>query len=253
MLMGDVCTRGCRFCAVTSGNPRGWLDPLEPKKIAAAVGELQLNYVVLTSVDRDDLPDGGANHFAQTIRATRTAHPAVLIEVLIPDFCGNEGAICQILDARPNVIAHNIETTEALTPIVRDQRAGYDQSLEVLRSIKERNPQVFTKSSIMLGLGESRDAVLRTLRDLRDVGVDILTLGQYLQPTPKHLQVREFVHPETFDEYRVLGEEMGFLYVASGPLVRSSYRAGEYFVANLVRQNRPAHPDRSWPSPLNAS
>lgn len=238
MLMGDTCTRGCRFCAVKTGNPRQFLDKDEPLKIAEAVAEMNLDYVVLTSVDRDDLPDGGAEHFAQTIRAIKQAQPKVIVEVLIPDFQNNIDSINQIIDAKPEVIAHNIETVSRLTRRVRDVRSTYPQSLSVLQKIKEIDPSRFTKSSIMLGLGESTQEIIETMKDLRQVGVDVLTLGQYLQPSRKHIAVEEFVTPDQFDSLGKEAENLGFLYVASGPLVRSSYKAGEFFIRNIIEQSR---------------
>ncbi len=236
MLMGDVCTRGCRFCAVTSGHPHGRLDPLEPWKVARVLGRWGLDYVVLTSVARDDLPDGGAGHFAQTVRAIKQQHPHMLVEVLIPDFQGDLDALRQVVEAEPDVIGHNVETVQRLTSRVRDRRAGYRQSLKVLQAVKEMDPTRYTKSSSMVGLGETEAEVVQTMRDLRAVGVDFLTIGQYLRPTQKHLPVREYVPPEQFERYRKLGEELGFLYVAAGPLVRSSYRAGEFFIASMIRR-----------------
>jgi len=238
MLMGDTCTRGCRFCMVKSGNPHGALDAFEPLKIAKTIASLGLRYVVITSVDRDDLPDGGASHFAATITAIRHHNPDVIVEVLIPDFQGNIDYVRMILDADPEVVAHNVETTELLTPQVRDPRARYRQSLNVLKSIKDVKSTVFSKSSIMLGLGETEDDLLLTMRDLREANVDILTLGQYLRPTKGHIPVSEYVAPERFQHYRLLAEDMGFLYVAAGPFVRSSYRAGEFFLDALIRKNR---------------
>ncbi len=235
MLLGDVCTRGCRFCNVTSGRP-GPLDPLEPWKVAQVVGDWGLDYIVLTSVDRDDLPDGGASHFARTIRAIKTRSPQIRVEVLIPDFQGDEKALRQIVEARPDVIDHNVETVERLTPKVRDRRAKYRQSLSVLANVKALDSTRYTKSSIMLGLGETEAELCQTLGDLRAVGVDILTLGQYLQPTKRHLNVVEYVHPKRFAHYQKLAESLGFLYVAAGPLVRSSYRAGEFFIEGLLRK-----------------
>ena len=235
MLMGDTCTRGCRFCMVNSGNPHGQLDPFEPIKVAKTIADLGLRYVVITSVDRDDLPDGGANHFASTIRAIKQHDPGVITEVLIPDFQGNLNDVKKIVDAGPEVMAHNIETTEPLTPKVRDPRATYPQSLKVLKGIKELNPSGYSKSSIMLGLGEQESDLIGTMKDLRGVNVDILTLGQYLKPSKGHIPVTEFVSPERFDYFKRIAEELGFLYVASGPFVRSSYRAGEFFVEALVR------------------
>ncbi len=240
MLMGDVCTRGCRFCAVASGNPRGNLDVGEPTKVASAVAELGLRYVVLTSVDRDDLPDGGASHFARTIREIKTRDPDVLVEALIPDFQGELEDVRTVVDAGPDVLDHNLETIRRLQASVRDRRANYEQSLQVLQGAKTMRTGLFTKSSLMLGLGETHDEVLEAMRDLRANGVDILTLGQYLRPTNWHLPVHEYVSPEQFDSLREEGEEMGFVYVAAGPLVRSSYRAGEYFLEKVIRDHRAA-------------
>jgi lipoic acid synthetase len=244
MLMGDTCTRGCRFCMVKSGNPHGALDAFEPLKIAKTTAALGLRYVVITSVDRDDLPDGGASHFGATIRAIKHHNPDVIVEVLIPDFQGNIDDVKTILEASPEVVAHNIETTESLTPKVRDPRAKYRQSLNVLKSIKDLKSTVCSKSSIMLGLGETEGDLLTTIRDLREVNVDILTLGQYLRPTKGHVPVSEYVAPERFQHYRQVAEDMGFLYVAAGPFVRSSYRAGEFFLDALIRKNGRGHSRR---------
>ncbi len=238
MLMGDTCTRGCRFCAVTSGNPHGVLDLDEPKKVAMALAEMDLTYVVLTSVDRDDLADGGAGHFAKTVREIKARRPDMLVETLIPDFQGDLEAVRVIVDSGVDVLDHNIETVERLQGTVRDRRAGYAQSLKVLRGAKEMRPELFTKSSIMLGLGETRAEVLAAMRDLRANGVDIVTVGQYLRPSTWHLAVQEYVPPAVFDELRVAGESMGFAYVAAGPLVRSSYRAGEFFLEKVVRERK---------------
>lgn len=240
MLMGDTCTRGCRFCAVKTARKGQPLDPAEPQKIAESVAAMQLDYVVLTSVDRDDLPDQGAGHFAATITALKQAHPRVLTEVLIPDFRGDQQAMRSLLAAQPEVIAHNLETVRRLTPLVRDRKATYQQSLDVLQWFKQADPSRFTKSALMVGLGESEAEILEAMDDLRAVGVDILTIGQYLQPTRKHLPVHEFIPPEQFERLRELGEAKGFLFVASGPLVRSSYRAGEFFVRNLIEQQTSA-------------
>ncbi|MGE5047371.1 MAG: lipoyl synthase, partial [Deltaproteobacteria bacterium] len=231
MLMGDVCTRGCRFCDVNSGTPAP-LDPLEPRHLAEAVGRLGLDYLVVTSVNRDELPDGGASHFAQAIVELRRAAPRTLVEVLTPDFQGSREALQMIADAQPTVAAHNVETVERLTPRVRDRRAGYAQSLEVLDFYKRAGMR--TKSSIMLGLGESRDEVVQAMRDLRGVGCDILTLGQYLRPSEKHLPVTEFVRPDVFADLEQEGLRLGFRFVAAGPLVRSSYKAGEFFIQRWV-------------------
>ncbi|MBI4257896.1 MAG: lipoyl synthase, partial [Thaumarchaeota archaeon] len=238
MIMGDTCTRACRFCNVKTGNPGKWLDPYEPIMVAKALSRLDLEYIVVTSVDRDDLPDGGASHFAGTIRAIKQEKPELILEVLIPDFRADHDALKRVVDAGPEVIAHNIETTESLTPRVRDRRANYQQSLKVLSIIKSLNPDIYTKSSIMLGLGEAEEEVVQTMIDLRSVGVDFLTIGQYLKPgsSLRFLEVQEYVPPQRYEYFRAKGEEMGFLYVASGPLVRSSYRAGEFYMASIIRR-----------------
>ena len=238
MLMGDTCTRGCRFCAVASGNPHGVLDLDEPRKVAIALSELDLTYVVLTSVDRDDLPDGGASHFARTVSEIKARSPDMIVEALIPDFQGDLDAVRTVVDAGVDVLDHNVETVERLQARVRDRRANYRQSLAVLEGAKGMREGVFTKSSIMLGLGETEEEVTQTMRDLRAAGVDILTVGQYLRPSTWHLAVEEYVPPTTFDRYREIGESMGFLYVASGPLVRSSYRAGEFFLEKVIHARR---------------
>ncbi len=233
MLMGDRCSRGCNFCDVETGGMEA-LDPDEPVNVADAVAEIGLDYVVLTSVDRDDLPDQGAGHFAETIRAIKERDPSILVETLIPDFQGEAALVQQIIDAGPDVIAHNIETVDRLQWPVRDRRAGYEQSLSVLRQIADSS-DAFAKTSIMLGVGEYDHEVYQTLADLRAVGVDVVTLGQYLQPSRSHLEVAEFVHPDVFDTWqRVAEEELGFAYCASGPMVRSSYRAGELFVESVL-------------------
>jgi lipoic acid synthetase len=212
------------------------LDLFEPVKIARAIAELGLRYVVITSVDRDDLSDGGAEHFASTVKAIKKHDSNVVTEVLIPDFRGDEDCIRKIVDAKPEVIAHNIETTATLTPKIRDQRATYKQSLQVLKSIKQLDRGVYSKTSIMLGLGETEDDLIKTMKDLREVDVNILTLGQYLRPSKGHIPVVEFVSVSQFEYFKEIAEEMGFLYVASGPLVRSSYRAADFFVEALIRQ-----------------
>jgi lipoic acid synthetase len=222
---------------VSSGNPHGSLDVFEPVKVAQTIADLGLRYVVITSVDRDDLPDGGAAHFASTIKAIKQRDANVITEVLIPDFQGDKDSIRKVAEAGPEVIAHNIETTEVLTPTVRDPRATYKQSLSVLKAIKEIKPTVCSKTSIMLGLGETDEDLVRTMLDLRSVDVDILTLGQYLRPSKGHIPVSEYVSPGKFDHYKRVAEETGFLYVASGPFVRSSYRAGEFFMEALIRKN----------------
>ena len=237
MVMGDTCTRGCRFCAVKTAKHPEALDPEEPRNVATAIREMDLDYVVITSVDRDDVADAGASHFAAVIRETRAANPRTMIEVLIPDFGGNVHHLLQVVEAEPEVIAHNVETVERLTHPVRDRRAGYRTSLDVLRNVKTIDPARRTKSSLMVGLGETVDEMRRAMADLRDVGCDFLTVGQYLQPTKKHLPVVEFVHPDVFAEYERIGLELGFIYVASGPLVRSSYKAGEFFIKRYLEQH----------------
>lgn len=241
MLLGDICTRGCKFCAVTTGNPKMQLDPHEPEKIAKTVKDMSLKYIVLTSVDRDDLPDQGAPHFARTVQLTKMLSPHMIIEVLTPDWRGNDECIQTIALSGAEVLAHNVETVERLQKKVRDPRATYAQSLEVLEKYKKvgesRGKSVVTKSSLMLGLGERDDEILQTMKDLLDVGVQVLTFGQYLQPTQRHLPVENFVSPEKFNEWARVGEEMGFAYVASGPLVRSSYKAGEYFIEKILRKD----------------
>jgi lipoyl synthase len=225
MLMGAVCTRACRFCSVDTGNPRGWLDPDEPENAARSVELMKLKYVVLTSVDRDDLPDGGAGHYAACIRAIRRRNPATAVEALTPDFQGVLADIETVVDSGLDVFAQNIETVRRLTHPVRDPRAGYEQTLRVLAHAKRHRAAVLTKSSLMLGLGESEPEIEQTLNDLRAAGVDIVTLGQYLRPTANHLPVQRYVTPAEFDRYRASALSLGFLECVSGPLVRSSYRA----------------------------
>lgn len=241
MLMGEVCTRGCRFCNVKTGNPKGKLDHEEPRKVAEALSKMSLDYVVLTSVDRDDLPDEGSGHFAKTVALLKELTPNLIVEVLTPDFKGREEYIAKIVDAGPDVFAHNVETVERLQKRVRDPRANYAQSLRVLEFVKERDSSRHTKTSIMLGLGESDEEVRATLRDLRAVDCDVVTFGQYLQPQKRHLPVEAFVTPEKFAEWQREAEDMGFLYVASGPLVRSSYRAGEFFMKGMIEKKRKVH------------
>ncbi len=229
MVLGSVCTRACKFCAVDTGNPKGWLDPLEPLHVAQAVAEMGLKYVVLTSVDRDDLPDGGASHFAEVVRQIKRLDASVKVETLTPDFQGNLADVETVLQGGQDVFANNLETVRRLTPRVRDPRAGYDQTLRVLEHAKKVRPEVLTKSSLMLGLGESDEEIRQAMRDLRAVGVDILTLGQYLRPTQHHLPVERYVTPEEFALYQDWGYQEGFMEVFSGPLVRSSYRAERVF------------------------
>lgn len=235
MLLGHTCTRGCRFCAVTTGNPRGAVDPREPEHVARAIASIGLKYVVLTMVDRDDLLDGGAAHVARTVVGLRQRQPSLLLETLVGDFQGRMRDVDVVMDAGPDVFAHNVEVPRRLTPLIRDQRCTYDHSLAVLRHAKERAPDRLTKSSIMVGVGETDDEVDETLVDLRAAGVDIVTLGQYLRPTEKHAPVDRYVTPETFEAYEGRGKALGFRYVASGPLVRSSYHAAEAFVSAELR------------------
>ena len=225
MLMGSVCTRACRFCAVDTGNPNGWLDADEPAAAAESVRLMGLRYVVLTSVDRDDLPDGGASHYAACVRAIKRQNPATAVEALTPDFGGDADAVATVATAGLEVFAQNLETVRRLTRRVRDPRAGYQQTLDVLAIAKSTEPRLLTKSSLMVGLGETAGELRRAMADLRDHDVDLLTLGQYLRPTAHHLPVERWVHPDEFAEYREMGLSLGFVEVASGPLVRSSYRA----------------------------
>jgi len=229
MLMGAVCTRACRFCAVDTGNPQGWLDAQEPENTARTVALMKLDYVVLTSVNRDDLPDGGAKHYADSICAIKARCPQTKVEALTPDFQGVFKDIEVLLDSGVDVFAQNVETVERLTHPVRDNRAGYWQTLNVLAYAKKYRPDVLTKTSLMLGLGETDEEIMQTMDDLRAQHVDILTLGQYLQPTKNHLPVARYVTPEAFNELREIGLQKGFFEVASGPLVRSSYRADRIF------------------------
>lgn len=229
MLMGAVCTRACRFCSVDTGNPHGWLDKDEPANTANTVALMNLDYVVLTSVNRDDLPDGGAQHYADTIRAIKARCPATKVEALTPDFQGVEADVAVLLDSGVDVFAQNVETVERLTHPVRDNRAGYWQTLNVLAFAKRYRPDVLTKTSLMLGLGETDEEIIATMDDLRRQQVDILTLGQYLQPTKNHLPVARYVTPEQFIALREIGLSKGFFEVASGPMVRSSYRADRVF------------------------
>ena len=238
MVMGDTCTRGCRFCAVKTAKNPAALDPFEPHNLATAIAEMDLDYVVITSVDRDDVEDAGAGHFANCILQTRRLSPKTKVEVLIPDFKGVVDDLRKVVEARPEVIAHNIETVFRLTHPVRDRKASYETTMKVLGDIKRLDDTRLTKSSIMVGLGETVAEVRQTMQDLRNEGCDFLTVGQYLQPNKKLLQVQEFVHPDQFAAYEQMGLEMGFGYVASGPLVRSSYKAGEFFISRFIDAQR---------------
>jgi lipoic acid synthetase len=241
MLLGDVCTRGCRFCAVTTGDPRGAVDVREPEHVARAIAKLELQYVVLTMVDRDDLLDGGASHVGRTVTRLRELRPDLLVETLVGDFHGRLGDVDTVAAAGPDVFAHNVEVVERLQRKVRDARCSYAQSLAVLRRAKEAPCDApsalgrrLTKSSIMVGVGETDEEVVQTMRDLREAGVDVVTIGQYLRPSPKYLEVARYVEPAAFEAFEREALAMGFLYAASGPLVRSSYRAAEVFLRSLV-------------------
>lgn len=234
MLMGSVCTRACRFCAVDTGNPKGRFDPDEPRLAASSVRLMGLKYVVLTSVDRDDLPDGGAGHYAACIREIKRVNPETAVEALTPDFAGHHEHVQRVLDAGVEVYAQNLETVRRLTHPVRDPRAGYEQTLGVLAYAKRARPDVLTKTSLMLGLGETEAEITQAMDDLRAAGVDIVTFGQYLRPTASHLPVVRYVPPEDFNRYRDIGLRKGFLEVVSGPLVRSSYRAERALEKNNV-------------------
>ncbi|TKA69980.1 Lipoyl synthase, mitochondrial [Friedmanniomyces simplex] len=236
MLMGDTCTRGCRFCSVKTSNKPPPLDPHEPENTAEALKRWGLGYVVLTSVDRDDLADGGARHFAETIMKIKQKAPQILVEALTGDYAGDLEMVGLVARSGLDVYAHNVETTEELTPSVRDRRAKFRQSLAVLKAAKEAKPDLITKTSIMLGLGETEEQLYATLRELRAVGVDVVTFGQYMRPTKRHMKVEEYVTPATFELWRQRALDAGFLYCASGPLVRSSYKAGEAFIENVLKK-----------------
>jgi lipoic acid synthetase len=239
MIMGDTCTRGCRFCSVKTSKAPPPLDPEEPEKVATAIVKWGLDYVVLTSVDRDDLPDQGSDHFRQVVQKLKQKKPELLVEALTPDFQGNKEFVHAMATSGLDVFAHNVETVERLTHKVRDRRANYQQSLGVLKYAKEVG-NCLTKTSIMLGLGETDEDLMTTLKDLRAADVDVVTFGQYLQPTKRHLPVKEYITPERFDELKVQADALGFKYVASGPLVRSSYKAGEFFLKNYLNEQKEA-------------
>lgn len=238
--MGDTCTRACRFCSVKTSRAPGPLDPHEPENTAEAISRWGLGYIVLTSVDRDDLPDGGAAHIAATISKIKQKAPHILVEALVPDFSGKAACVERVAQSGLDVYAHNIETVERTTPMVRDRRAKYRQSLATLRLAKELRPELVTKTSIMLGCGETPAEVEQTLHDLREAHVDVVTFGQYMRPTKRHMKVSEYVTPEQFEEWQHRANALGFLYVASGPLVRSSYKAGEFFIKNVIEARRAA-------------
>jgi len=253
MLLGHTCTRGCRFCAVTTGNPGGFVDPREPAHVAKAVTQVGLSYVVLTMVDRDDLLDGGAAHVAETVRLLHELDPGLLVETLVGDFGGRRVDVGVVVESKPDVFAHNIEVPRRLTPLIRDQRCDYDRSLRVLELAKDLGQGRLVKSSIMVGMGETDDEVVETMRDLRAAKVDIVTLGQYLRPTPKHAPVARFVEPSVFADFERVGRELGFEFVAAGPLVRSSYHAAEGFVAARGRPDASRAADSGDTSGAQAS
>ena len=236
MLMGDTCTRGCRFCSVKTSKAPPPLDPHEPEHTAEALKRWGLGYVVLTSVDRDDLADGGAAHFAETIIKIKSKAPGMLVEALTGDYAGDLEMVAKVAMSGLDVYAHNVETVEELTPMVRDRRAKFRQSLSVLKHAKEAKEGLITKTSIMLGLGETEEQLWETLKELRKVDVDVVTFGQYMRPTKRHMPVHTYVTPDVFETWRVRALEMGFLYCASGPLVRSSYKAGEAFIENVIKK-----------------
>uniref|UniRef100_A0A4X2KIK7 Lipoyl synthase, mitochondrial n=1 Tax=Vombatus ursinus TaxID=29139 RepID=A0A4X2KIK7_VOMUR len=237
-LMGDTCTRGCRFCSVKTARKPPPLDSNEPYNTAKAIAEWGLDYVVLTSVDRDDLPDGGAEHFAKTVLHLKERNSNILVECLTPDFRGDLKSVEKVALSGLDVYAHNVETVPELQRKVRDPRANFNQSLQVLKHAKKVQPGVISKTSIMLGLGETDEQVYSTMKALREADVDCLTLGQYMQPTKRHLKVEEYITPEKFKYWEKIGNELGFYYTASGPLVRSSYKAGEFFLKNLVAKRK---------------
>lgn len=235
MILGDTCTRGCRFCAVASGDPRGAIDPREPENVGRALAELDLAYVVLTMVDRDDLTDGGASHVAQTVQRIKHHRPEMLVETLVGDFAGVRNDVeIVVREGRPDVFAHNVEVVPSLQRTMRDARCSWERSVEVLRSARAAGANI-TKTSLMVGCGEDEDEMRAAMRALRDAEVDVLTIGQYLRPTSKHAEVRRYVEPAEFDRYSSFGRELGFKYVAAGPLVRSSYRAAEAFLKGILR------------------
>jgi len=236
MLMGDTCTRGCRFCSVKTSRAPAPLDPHEPEHTAEALARWGLGYVVLTSVDRDDLADGGAAHFAETVSKIKLKAPKILVEALTGDYAGDLSGVKMVARSGLDVYAHNVETVEELTPFVRDRRATFQQSLAVLRAAKAAKPGVITKTSMMLGLGETESQVMAALHKLRAADVDVVTFGQYMRPTKRHMKVEEYVTPATFDLWRDRALDLGFLYCASGPLVRSSYKAGEAFIENVLKK-----------------
>ncbi|KAL2816878.1 hypothetical protein BJX63DRAFT_429932 [Aspergillus granulosus] len=252
MLMGDTCTRGCRFCSVKTSRTPPPLDPHEPENTAEAISRWGLGYVVLTTVDRDDLIDGGAHHFAETVIKIKRKAPNILVECLTGDYAGDTEMVALMARSGLDVYAHNVETVEALTPYVRDRRATFQQSLRVLDTAKKTTPSLITKTSLMLGLGETEDQLWDALRQLRAVNVDVVTFGQYMRPTKRHMAVHEYVTPDQFELWRQRALDMGFLYCASGPLVRSSYKAGEAFIENVLKKRRTSTPGQALGETVSA-
>ena len=238
MVLGDLCTRGCRFCAVSKSAKGLQVDRLEPEKLASVIKKWGLEYAVITSVCRDDLDDQGAGHFARCIREIKKESPGTIVEVLIPDFTDSRECLKTIADAKPDVIGHNIETVRRLTPDVRDRRANYDQSLRVLADAKDLDNRIYTKSAMMLGIGEREEEIMQAMDDLRSASVDFLAIGQYLRPSQHHIEVKEYVRPEVFDAYKAQALRKGFRYVAAGPFVRSSYKAGEFFISSMIKNTQ---------------
>ncbi|MDE1859597.1 MAG: lipoyl synthase, partial [Candidatus Micrarchaeota archaeon] len=237
MILGDLCTRGCTFCAVRKSAKGSVIDLNEPEKLAKIVKKWGLDYIVITSVCRDDLPDQGSGHFARCVTEIKKENPNTLVEVLVPDFRNDGECLKRIAESKPHVIGHNLETVERLTLAARDRRASYRQSLDVLRNFKQIDNSLYTKSAMMLGIGEQEEEVVRAMKDLRASGVDFLAIGQYLRPSQHHIEVKEYVRPETFEHFREIGLSLGFRYVAAGPFVRSSYKAGEFFIKSVVKSS----------------
>ncbi|KAL6951963.1 sphingosine N-acyltransferase subunit lip1 [Sarracenia purpurea var. burkii] len=239
MILGDTCTRGCRFCNVKTSRTPPPPDPNEPSNVAEAIASWGLDYVVITSVDRDDLSDQGSGHFAETVQKLKTLKPNMLIEALVPDFRGDPRCVEKVAKSGLDVFAHNIETVEELQSVVRDHRANFKQSIDVLMMAKDHAPAgTLTKTSVMLGCGETPEQVVRTMEKVRTAGVDVITFGQYMRPSKRHMPVSEYITPEAFEKYQTLGMEMGFRYVASGPMVRSSYKAGEFYIKSMIESDR---------------
>ncbi|XP_015936218.1 lipoyl synthase 2, mitochondrial [Arachis duranensis] len=245
MILGDTCTRGCRFCNVKTSRTPPPPDPDEPTNVAEAIASWGLDYVVITSVDRDDLPDQGSGHFTETVQKLKILKPNMLIEALVPDFRGDASCVEKVAKSGLDVFAHNIETVEELQSVVRDHRANFKQSMDVLMMAKDYAPAgTLTKTSIMLGCGETPDQVVKTMEKVRAAGVDVMTFGQYMRPSKRHMPVSEYITPEAFEKYQTLGMEMGFRYVASGPMVRSSYKAGEFYIKSMIESDRAASPSK---------